>query len=192
MRVRIGGAMRRAAFWVVLPGLSGLALAQQVQPAKSAMSFTIKQMGVPVEGRFKAFDAVLAFDPKQAQAGSVSFGIEMASAEIGDAETTKELRKPEWFDTAKHPKATFTSTAIKVQAEGRYEVSGKLAIKGIARDIVVPVQLLPGGAERTAQGQFTLKRSDFKIGQGEWADTSIVADDVVVKFRLAVAGMNTP
>ena len=41
----------------------------------------------------------------------------------------------------------------------------------------------------TAQGSFTIKRVDFKIGDGDWADVSIVANDVAVKFKLALTGI---
>jgi polyisoprenoid-binding protein YceI len=40
-----------------------------------------------------------------------------------------------------------------------------------------------------ASGSVAIKRLDFKIGDGEWADTSMVANDVTVKFKLAFAGL---
>lgn len=165
------------------------AFAQQVVPAQSAIGFTIKQMGVPVDGRFARFDAKVAFDPKNPAAGSISFTVPLASAEIGDAETTKELAKPEWFNSSKFPSATFQSTAVKALGGGRFEVAGKLSIKGSARDVVVPVTLAQAGGTTTASGQFTLKRIEFKIGEGEWSDTSMVANEVQVKFKLALTGV---
>lgn len=163
--------------------------AQTVVPAQSQIGFTIKQMGVPVDGRFAKFDAKVAFDPKKPEAGNISFTVPLAAAEIGDSETTRELAKPEWFNTAKFPSATFQSGAIKALGGGKFEVRGKLAIKGSSRDVVVPVTLANTGGNATASGQFTLKRLEFKIGDGEWADTSMVADEVQVKFKLALTGM---
>jgi polyisoprenoid-binding protein YceI len=55
--------------------------------------------------------------------------------------------------------------------------------------VVVPVQLAQAGGVSTATGSFTLKRLDFKIGDGEWADTSMVANDVQVKFKLSLGGV---
>ncbi len=165
------------------------AWSQTLAPGKSSIGFAIKQMGVPVEGRFKQFDAKLVFDPKKPEAGSVNFTIDLGSAEIGDAETTKELGKPEWFNTAKFPAATFSSTAIKANGPGKLDVTGKLAIKGQVRDVTVPVALAQSGTDTVASGKFTLKRVEFKIGEGEWADTSIVANDVSVSFKLSFAGI---
>ena len=104
-------------------------------------------------------------------------------------ETDAELPKPAWFDAAKHPSASFESTAIKALGEGRFEVAGKLAIKGAARDVVVPVALAQAGPRSIATGAFTIKRLDFGIGEGEWSDTSIVANDVQVRFKLALSGL---
>ncbi|MFX1680057.1 YceI family protein [Mitsuaria sp. CC2] len=163
--------------------------APKLVPAQSDIAFTFRQMGVPVDGHFKKFDAQLAFDPKNAAAGKVSLSIELASATIGDAATDAELVKPEWFDAKKIPAATFQSTAIKALGGGKFEATGKLTIKGQPKDVVVPFALAQAGGTTTATGAFAMKRLDLKIGEGEWKDTSIVANDVQVKFKLAVTGM---
>lgn len=162
---------------------------QKLLPAQSEIAFVSKQMGVPVEGKFKRWDAQLAFDPKKPEAGKVSFAIDTGSASFGSAETDAEVPKPEWFGVAKFPKATFQSTAMKGLGGGKFEVTGQLSIKGAVRNVVVPVALTQAGPNTTATGQFTIKRLDFKIGEGDWADTSMVANDVLVKFKLAVTGV---
>jgi len=68
-------------------------------------------------------------------------------------------------------------------------VRGKLSIKGSSQDAVVPVAVTQAGANSTASGAFMIKRLDFKIGEGEWADTGMVANDVQVKFKLALTGL---
>lgn len=154
----------------------------------SEVTFTAKQVGVPMDGRFKRFDAQIALDPKQPQNGRVSFGIELGSVSLEPA-TDAELLKPEWFNTAKFPKATFVSTGIKATGPGRFDVMGKLSIKGQQRDLTVPVVLAASGGNTVATGSFVLKRLDFKIGEGDWADASVVANDVQVKFKLALQGL---
>ena len=165
---------------------------QKLIPQQSEIAFTTRQMGVPVEGRFKKFDAQLAFDPKHPEAGKVSIAIDAASASFGIADTDAELPKPAWFGAAKFPQATFQSTAIKAAGPNRFDVAGRLSAKGNARDVIVPVTLAQAGATTRATGSFTIKRLDFKIGEGEWTDTSLVANDVVVKFSLAFSGVGAP
>jgi polyisoprenoid-binding protein YceI len=162
---------------------------QKVVPAQSEIGFVSRQMGVPVDGKFRKFDAQVAFDPKQPAAAKIGFTIDLASASIGTAETEAELLKPDWFDTRKFPQATFTSTTVKPAGAGRFDVSGTLSIKGSSQSVLVPVTLAQAGATTTATGAFTLKRLDFKIGAGDWGDTSIVANDVQVKFKLTLTGV---
>ena len=163
---------------------------QKLVPAQSEIVFVSKQMGVPVDGKFKKFDAQLNFDPKSPQTSKVAFTVDLLSADIGNADTERELKKPGWFDSGKFPQATFNSTAIKALGSGKFEVAGKLAIKGASRDVLVPVVITQAGGVSTARGEFTLKRLEFKIGDGEWNDPSLVANEVIVKFKIAVTGMN--
>lgn len=161
----------------------------QLLAAQSELSFTSKQMGVPVDGKFKRFDAQLVFDPKKPETGKVAFSIDLASVTLGAPELEAELAKAVWFDSKKTPQASFASSTIKAAGPGKFEVAGKLTLKGQTRDIVVPITLAQAGAVTTATGGFVLKRLEFKIGDGEWADTSMVANDVQVKFKLSFNGI---
>ncbi|GAA6118448.1 YceI family protein [Acidovorax sp. FG27] len=182
--------------------LAGLALAsstlmaaapawaqQALVPAQSEILFVSKQMGVPVEGRFKKFDAQIAFDPAKPATSKIAFTVDTGSATLGVKESDAELPKATWFNVPKFPQATFQSTAIKATGPGKYDVAGKLSIKGATQDVTVPVTLTQSGAITTATGAFGIKRLAFKIGENEWADTSMVADDVQVKFKLALTGV---
>jgi len=162
-------------------------------PASSEVLFVTKQMGVPVEGRFKKFDAQVSLDPKKPESGSVAVSIDTGSAALGVPESDAELPKATWFNVAKFPTASFASSAIKPLGGGRFDVAGTLTIKGSSQPVVVPVTITQTGTQAggtsTASGSFTIKRLDFKIGEGEWTDTSMVANDVTVKFKLALSGM---
>jgi polyisoprenoid-binding protein YceI len=172
--------------------LANPALAQQLVPAGSSISFTSKQMGVNVEGSFKKFTSQISFDPKKAAEAKVGFTIDLTSVDIGDAGTMGELKKPGWFDSARVPAATFTSTGVKAAGPGKFDISGNLTIKGIVKPVTVPVTLtqagVPAGQTR-ADGSFVIKRLDYKIGDGDWNDVSLVANDVNVKLRLIFTGI---
>lgn len=165
------------------------AASAQLVAAQSEIAFTSKQMGVPVDGRFKTFAAQVAFDPKKPETAKIGFTIDLASVSLGVAETEAEIAKPDWFDTKKFPQATFQSTGVKATGAGRYEVAGRLTIKGASQNVVVPVALAQNGASTTASGAFTIKRLDFRVGDGDWKDTSMVANDVQVRFKLALTGV---
>jgi polyisoprenoid-binding protein YceI len=163
---------------------------QKLNAAQSEVGFQFKQMGVPVDGKFAKFDAQVSFDAAKLASSTVNFTVDIASATLGDKATDAELPKANWFNTAKFPQATFASSSIKALGAGKFEVAGKLSIKGIAQDIVVPVTMTQAAAITTAIGSFPMKRLTFKIGENEWADTSMVADPVQVKFKLTLTGIN--
>lgn len=162
---------------------------QKLLPAQSDIAFEFKQMGVPVQGHFKKFEAQISFDAAKPAVNKVAFTVDMASATLGAPETDAELPKAVWFNTAKFAQATFASSSFKALGGGKYEVAGKLNIKGQSQDIVVPLTMTQSGATTTATGLFPIKRLTFKIGENEWADTSLVANDVQVKFKLALSGI---
>jgi polyisoprenoid-binding protein YceI len=157
--------------------------------AGSEIAFTTRQMGVPVEGKFGSFSAQIALDPKKPETGSVAFRIDTGSARFGSAELDAEVPKPTWLSVARFPQASFQSSAIKAAGPGKFEVAGKLTIKGSVRDLVVPVQVAQAAGNSTASGSFTIKRLDFKVGEAEWADTSMLANDVQVRFKLVLTGI---
>lgn len=162
---------------------------QKLIPAQSEITFVSKQMGVPVEGRFRKFDAQVNFQAAKPDASKIDFTVDIASVTLGAPEPDAELPKAVWFNTAKFPQATFASGTVRALGGGKYEVAGKLTIKGSSRDVVVPVALTQNGATTIATGAFAIKRLAFRIGENEWSDTSMVADDVQVKFKLALTGV---
>ena len=170
-------------------GAAGPEAVARLVPGQGQISLVSKQMGVPVEGEFRKFDAQIAFDPQKPEGGTVALQIDMASATLGVPQTDAELPKAPWFDTARFPKASFQSSAIRSLGGGRFEVAGKLTIKGHAQELVVPVAITQSADRSTATGSFTIHRLAFKVGEGEWTDTSMVGDEVQVRFKLVLTGL---
>jgi polyisoprenoid-binding protein YceI len=76
--------------------------------------------------------------------------------------------------------------SVKAAAPGKYVATGALTIKGASQPITAPFTLNEAGNTRTVEGQFTMKRLAFKIGEGPWSDTDTVADEVLVRFRFTL------
>ena len=82
--------MHRSIVFAAAFALSASVCAQQkLVPAQSEINFTVKQMGVPLDGKFSKFDAQVMFDSKKPEAGKIDFSIDLGSAAVGDADTTK-------------------------------------------------------------------------------------------------------
>ena len=177
-------ALLGAAVFATLPAA---AAELRLQPAQSEIAFTSRQMGVPVQGRFRNFEADVDFDVARPEAARIALRIALPSVAIGTAETEAELAKPGWFDTRRFPVATFVASAVRPTGPGRLDVAGKLTLKGMSRDVVVPVALQQAGALTTASGSFAIRRLDYRIGDGDWNDPSLVADEVAVRFKLVLS-----
>ena len=175
--------------------LSALALAMQAQAApyqsivsaKSSVTFSYKQMGVTMDGRFKKFAAQVNFDPTKAEQGKASFEVELASVDAGSSEADDEVVTKSWFNAAAFPKAQFVAKQIKPTAPNQYEVQGTLSIKGLTREVKFPMKHTAQGKDGLLTGSFTLKRADYSIGEGMWAKFDVVANDIQVNFSIATA-----
>lgn len=159
---------------------------QKIDRARSQIRFVTKQMNVPVEGRFKSFDATITFDPARPEATRAQFEVDLASIDLGSDEGDTEAKRKPWLNVAAFPKATFVASSVKQAAPGKYVASGTLSIKGVSQPLTAPFTLVESGAVRTVEGEFALKRLQFRIGEGPWADTDTVADEVQVRFRFTL------
>ena len=154
---------------------------------KSAIQFQSKQMGVTVQGRFPKFTVQLAFDPAKPEAAKVNIAIDIASIDAGSKDANDEVVGKQWFNARAFPAATFTSTSVKALGGGRYEVAGPLTIKGKTLPAVAPLTFKADGANGVFIGAFTIKRLDYAIGDGPWADISTVANEVQINFNVVAS-----
>jgi len=162
------------------------AIGQTIDPARSSVTATFTQMGVPVEGRFAKVGGEIVYSSAAPTAARAHVVIDTASFDLDDAGYNRELHKPEWFDVQRFPRATFDSETVKAGAPGQFQVSGKLTIKGRSVTVAGPLSLRDDGGAAVIEGRWPIRRLAFGIGAGEWKDTSVLADEVVVSFRLVV------
>jgi polyisoprenoid-binding protein YceI len=155
--------------------------------AHSSVAAVFKQMNVPVEAKFKKFTANVDYDAAKPENSKATVDIDTASLDLGEAEMNKEVAKKEWFNAAQFPKASFVSSSIKPASAGQLTVTGKLSIKGKSADVSFPLTVKAEGGKQVFEGALPIKRLAFNIGDGEWKDTSMVADEVLIKFRVTAA-----
>jgi polyisoprenoid-binding protein YceI len=172
--------------------LLAIALAASATPlktdvARSQVSAVFKQMGVPSESKFTKFDAQIDYDAANPGASKAQVEIDTASLDLGDPDFNREVAKKEWFNAAQFPKARFVSSAIKAAGPGKLNVSGKLTIKGKTAEVTFALTLRSEAGKQVFEGALPIRRLTFNIGDGDWKDTSVVADEVIIKFRVVAA-----
>jgi len=159
----------------------------QLKADKSAVSFVFKQMNVPVEGRFRRIKGLLDFDSARPANGRAEVELDLAGIDAGSAEANDEVAGKLWFNTKAYPTARFVVTTIRPLGNNRFDVTGRISIKGRTRDVAAPATFRQDGDSAVFEGSFVLKRADFGIGEGIWADFGTIANEVQIRFRLVAA-----
>jgi polyisoprenoid-binding protein YceI len=178
---------------LMLGGAPAVAEAPQwtVDAKSSRITFTAKQMQVPIPARFAKFAATVRFDPGDLPGSKVSIDIDVASVSTPNRDIETEIKREPWFDVAQHPTARFETVAFTHKGGERYDAAGRLTLRGVTKTITLPATIhiiddpgQPGSLRAQAGGDVTVSRTAFGIGQGQWRDIAVVADEVVIHFEI--------
>lgn len=155
----------------------------RIVPEKSSLTFTATQLGQAFTGKFPKFTADLTLDPADTANAALTATVDLSAIDAGDKQRNEALPGGDWFDVADHPRATFRSRKI-VRKDGRgFEATGMLNIKGIERQVTIPFTFAPSGDTAAIKGGFTIKRTDFNVGDGQWATGQWIGLDVTVAIN---------
>jgi polyisoprenoid-binding protein YceI len=155
-----------------------------LQPKGSTITFIGKQAGAEFEGNFDKFTADIKFDPKDLPGSRFDIKIDMGSVNSRDQERDDTLKTADLFDVKQFPTARYVTDEFADKGGGKYSAIGKLTLRNQTRDVPIEFTFKAAPAGGALQGTAALKRLDFGVGQGEWKDTSTVANEVKVRFNL--------
>jgi polyisoprenoid-binding protein YceI len=154
-----------------------------VVPETSSVGFVGTQQGTKFNGRFQTFTAEINLDAADPTKGSIVGTVKLDSVNTRDHDRDSALLDKDWFDTKQFPDAKFESQKIEKAADGSYQASGQLTMKGQTKPAVMKFTLKGSGATTQFAGTLQINRFDFNVGEG-WNDTSWVAQDVAVEVKL--------
>jgi polyisoprenoid-binding protein YceI len=171
--------------------LTALAPAAAAAPAWRALDggrigFTASWEGSDFDGVFHHFEAAIAFAPDDLASSRFDVKVDVTSADTQSSDRDEALADPEWFDYAHHPQATFVASSFSTTGEGHYEAAGTLTIKGISHELRFPFTWDAHDGKAHLLGETTVVRTDFHIGEGEWADGDTIGLDVRVRVDLSL------
>lgn len=186
--------MIAAALLLAKPALAGPQDVWTIDPRASSLAFTATQVGAFVNGRFPAWSGEIVLDPAALAAARIDIRIQMPAATANNSDVDSLLKGPNFLDVRKFPEARFVASSIVASGGDRYEARGKLTIRDVTRDVVLPFTLAiadnpaqPGAVRGTARGKLQVKRLDYGIGQNEWAGTGQVANDVTIDLSVVAS-----
>ena len=154
-----------------------------VQAPGSTLTFATKYQGEVFTGHFPAFATRLSFDPKSLATSKLDVVIPLAGTATGDKERDEALRGGDFFATAKYPQARYVATRFRALGGNRYAADGQLTLRGVSKPVVLTFTWTPGATPVLA-GQATVRRLDFGVGGGDWADTGLIPNEVAVRTKV--------
>ena len=168
---------------MLLP-LTAFAGAWKVDAAHSRLTFSGTYQGEQFEGRFRHFDARINYDPADLARAKFDVQVDIASINTANTERDQALPGKDFFDTAQFPQAHFVATRFRRAANGQVFADGTLNLRGVAKPVTLTVKFVPRGNGAMLDVEAVLKRLDFGVGGGDWADTSMIGNDVTVHGHL--------
>jgi|ERR1017187_776863 polyisoprenoid-binding protein YceI len=173
---------------LVFSSITVLATPRALVPEEGQIEFIVKEMGVPVSGKFKRFEAAIDIDPVKPEKSSANLRIDIGSLATGNDEADALAVGPDWLDKAHAPYAIFKSASIRELSKGRYEAKGTLNIHNKEREFAIQFSATDQASGKTiVTSEFIIKRPDFAIGAGEWNEGDVVSPEILVKVRFALA-----
>ena len=166
-----------------------------IDKSHSDASFLIRHMMSKVRGQFTDYAGTINVDPAKPESASVEFTVKTASIDTANDNRDKDLRGANFFDVEKFPEITFKSTKVKATGKDKYDVTGTLTMRGVSKEVTLPVQFLgfgkdPWGNDKAGFSiDFTLNRKDFGLVWNKTLDTGgvLLGDEVWVSINLETA-----
>ena len=173
----------------VLAGMQQPAWAEPVAyeliKEKSHLKFVAIQNNAPVSGRFTDFTTDIQFDFNAPEKSKIKALVKTGSVSTDYEEVEKNLKLPQWLSVEAFPDATFETTKInQIPNSKDYYAEGKLKLRDKTVPINLNFQIKDYGDTVVSEGYATIRRTDFGVGQGEWAGTDVVKNEVRVEFRI--------
>lgn len=157
--------------------------ADYTQAPGSVLAFAGTYEGEAFTGRFPGFVTRLSFDPAQLAASKLDVTIPLATASTGNSDYDGEMRGSAFFNSAKFPQARYTATRFRALGGNRYAADGTLSLRGVTKPVTLTFTWTPG-AKPVLSGKATVKRLDFGVGEGDWADTDLLPNEIAVSTKV--------
>jgi polyisoprenoid-binding protein YceI len=167
--------------------------AWQVDAAKSSLTFKVTVENQTVNGKFPGFGALIRFDPADLAGSSAKITMDTTGIRTNHTIRDAMLLKPAWFNVLDYPQAKFQCDRFVGTGPGKFVCEGKLTIKGISRPVNLPFTLAIKSNRAFMKGKATIRRLDFKVGEGpDYSDGKKVALTVDVFVDLQATRVNAP
>lgn len=169
------------------PALAGPNDPWAIDPAKSRITFGAEQIGKLIVGRIASWTGTIVLDPQDLAAARIDIRMDMRSATTGARDVDDMLLGKDFLDAARLPEARFTSDSVTRGSGDGYQARGKLTIRDVTRDVILPFTLRIENGQANARGNLGIKRLDYGVGRNEWTATNYVANEVAIDITVVAS-----
>lgn len=158
----------------------------QIEPYHTQVSFSLSHFGFTnFSGFLSGASGTLKLDPTAVSASKLDVSIPVSSILTTAQPLDDQLKQGQWFDVAKYPNATFTSTKVTPAGKDSATITGNLTLHGVTKPVTLKTHLVGSGTDPLSksfnvgfEAVGTIKRGDFGIKQY----LPLVGDDVTLKI----------
>ena len=142
--------------------------------------------GDAYRGEFKNVEAIFEIDPMSPGACNFSVTIPIGEISIDSPEVLDYLLDYELFDVDTWPTASFKAEKCRLESLNTFVADGTLTIRDQTHPLSFPfklnVETADGRIRFRLTSEVTIKRLEYDVGQGYWANTGEVPNDVVIEI----------
>lgn len=146
----------------------------KIDPTHSSVKFSIRHFVAKTTGNFAEFEGTLKINREDLTQSSAEATIRIPSVDTDDEKRDSHLQEDDYFNAAKHPLMTFSSTAwTATERKSHFKVTGDLSFNGITRPVTLDVELLGfGEGMRDAylsgwEATTTIDRTEWGVNAGQ-------------------------
>lgn len=171
--------MKRFPLVIAAISMAGIVAFTVLREWNITPDFTIAFSSKDVNGRFNKFSGKINFEEKHPETSSFILKLDVNSITTDDSIQTIHVRSDDYFDAAKYPFVLFTSSKIE-KGDSTYSVTGTMEMKGIKKAMTIPFTFTSENNKGTFRSSFTVRRSDFNIGDPDPQTADELSVDVTV------------
>jgi polyisoprenoid-binding protein YceI len=151
----------------------------------SKIEFVAAKVTRSHNGSFKQFSGTIDLVNNSPEQSRVNIDIQAKSVVTDEDGLTKHLQTPDFFDVAKFPKATFTSTRIEANTSGggTHMIAGNFDLHGVKKSISFPATIQVAPDSVSVDAEFSINRKDWGLLYPNKAD-DLIRDGVVIKLTI--------
>jgi polyisoprenoid-binding protein YceI len=164
----------------------------QFDKSHTSVGFQVRHLFTQLGGKFGDFAGTIQVDRARPESSSVEFTIQAKSIDTNEPKRDEHLRSADFFDVATHPTITFKSTSFKATGKDSWLVTGDLSMRGVTKQVTLPVTLLgegkdPWGNEKMGfETSISLNRKDYGLVWNKTLESGGLLVGEEVKVQIAV------